>query len=174
MSTSNEETGNQSSVSSRRASHEQLTANTLKSMMKMSSNGCPSGTTSERNSVVVDLSRLSQHYPSGNGSGDVYQNGTNVNSCHDNSAGAGYKSPLLTSQESLTQHQHRVDGGDMNSLNSVSVNSHIGGHGSSSSSNSMTLTLTPSSSSSSLTGSRSSSSEKKGKKVRGFLKKIFN
>lgn len=141
-------------------------------MMKMGSNGYASGTASERNSVVVDLSRVSQHFPSSNGVGDIHQNDAEMNNSHDNSTGAGYKLPLVTSQESLTQHQRRVDGGDVNSQSGGSNSGHMGGHGSSNSS--MTLTLTPSSSSSSLTGSRSSSSEKKGKKVRGFLKKIFN
>ncbi|GJJ75496.1 hypothetical protein EMPS_07854 [Entomortierella parvispora] len=107
LSTADGDAGNRSSVSSRRASHEQLTASTLKSMMKMSNNGGASGTASERNSVVVDLSRLSQHYPSINGGGDTHQNGIGVNNGHDNGIGGGYRSSLIASQEPLSQHQYR-------------------------------------------------------------------
>ncbi|KAF9108414.1 hypothetical protein BGX27_008355 [Mortierella sp. AM989] len=115
-----------SSAPSRRASHEQLTSNTLKSMISNSA---------ERN-VSLDQARLSQHYASS--LSDINHNSVNGN---------GRKSPLTISQESLYQ---------------------TNGHGSGSN-----MPLTSSSSSSSLTGSRNSNGEKK-KKVRGFLKKIFN
>ncbi|KAI1309130.1 hypothetical protein EDD11_004141 [Mortierella claussenii] len=115
-----------SGASSRRASHEQLTSNTLKSMMMMSS--------ADRN-ASLDQSRLSQQYPS---SLSEMNNGVN---------NGGHKTTLSISQDSL----HQTNG------------NHTGTH----------TPLTPSSSTSSLHGSRSSNSDKK-KKVRGFLKKIFN
>ncbi|KAG0043243.1 hypothetical protein BGZ83_011681 [Gryganskiella cystojenkinii] len=168
--TSNNTAGNRSSASSRRASHEQLTSNTLKSLMM--SNGGHSGAGSERNSVVgaggsIDLSRLSQHYTTNstlNGNGDLYGHHPSGSI---GGSGSGYKSPLAgMSQDNL---HHHLGNGDSNHQSSSSISSQNGGGGSS--------TLTPSSSSSSLTTmgtNRSSSSEKKGKKVRGFLKKIFN
>ncbi|KAF9356914.1 hypothetical protein BGX26_004546 [Mortierella sp. AD094] len=119
-------TESRSGASSRRASHEQLTSNTLKSMLTGGA---------ERN-VSLDQTRLSQHYSAS--LADMRSNGANGN---------GRKSPLNMSQDSLYQGN---------------------GHGSGTS-----TPLTPSSSSSSLNGSRSGTSEKK-KKVRGFLKKIFN
>ncbi|KAF9436946.1 hypothetical protein BGZ76_002490 [Entomortierella beljakovae] len=117
--------GNRSGAPSRKASNEQLSSSTLRSMMSGSA---------EKNGGK-DQARLSQHFP------------TSMADSNNGSHGNGRKSPLTISQDSLYQSS---------------------GYGSGSS-----TPLTPSSSSSSLTGSRSSSSEKK-KKVRGFLKKIFN
>ncbi|KAF9980859.1 hypothetical protein BGZ75_007892 [Mortierella antarctica] len=113
-----------SGASSRRTSHEQLTSNTLKSMMMASS---------ERN-ASLDQARLSQHLSA---------------SLLDLSNGhsPGNRSPLSMSQDNLLQ---------------------LNGNGSGNN-----APLTPSSSSSSLNGSRNSNTDKK-KKVRGFLKKIFN
>ena len=137
-----------SGTSSRRASHEQLTTNTLKSMM-MSSASNNNHPGSERNYNSMDQSRVSGHYAASMTSslGDLSHNGS--------STAVGTKSPLSMSQDSLP-HQVNGQGGQGGSNGSGGS----GGH----------MPLTPSSSSSSLTGSRS---EKK-KKVRGFLKKIFN
>lgn len=138
-----------SGASSRRASHEQLTTNTLKSlMMSSASNNNHPG--NERNYNSMDQSRMSGHYASSMASslGDLSHNGS--------STAVGTKSPLSMSQDSLP-HQVNGQGGSSGSSGS-------GGH----------MPLTPSSSSSSLTGSRSSISSEKKKKVRGFLKKIFN
>ncbi|KAF9538861.1 hypothetical protein EC957_006077 [Mortierella hygrophila] len=135
-----------SGASSRRASHEQLTTNTLKSMIMSSvSNNNHSG--GERNYNSMDQSRVSGHYASSLTSslGDLSHNGS--------STAVGTKSPLSMSQDSLP---HQVNGQSGNGGN--------GGH----------MPLAPSSTSSSMTGSRSSTSSEKKKKVRGFLKKIFN
>ncbi|KAG0200851.1 hypothetical protein BGX28_006188 [Mortierella sp. GBA30] len=113
-----------SGTSSRRASNEQLTSNTLKSMMMAST---------ERN-TSLDQARLSQQISA---------------SLLDMNNNSGNKSPLSLSHDNLLQ-----------------LNSSSSGSGTSAS-------LTPSSSSSSLNGTRSSNSDKK-KKMRGFLKKIFN
>ncbi|KAG0204339.1 hypothetical protein BGX33_008570 [Mortierella sp. NVP41] len=134
-----------SGSSSRRASHEQLTTNTLKSLMMSSS--------SERNHASMDQSRVSGHFahPSSSSSlllADLSHNGS--------STAVGTKSPLSMSQDSLPQQVNGHHG----------TGAGVGGGGQ--------LPLTPSSSSSSLTGSRSSASSEKKKKVRGFLKKIFN
>ncbi|KAF9366255.1 hypothetical protein BGX34_004706 [Mortierella sp. NVP85] len=120
-----------SGASSRRASNEQLTASTLKSMMM---------TSSERN-ASLDQSRLSQHLTS---------------SLSDKMNGK--TSSLSASQDSL----HQING---HTSSSISAN----GSGSG-----INTPLTPSSSTSSLNGSRSSVNGEKKKKVRGFLKKIFN
>ncbi|KAF9921642.1 hypothetical protein FBU30_008294 [Linnemannia zychae] len=137
-----------SGASSRRASHEQLTTNTLKSMIISSNNH---GLSNERNHNSLDQARHSGHYASNlaGSLGDLNHNGSSM--------AVGTKSPLSMSQDSLPQQIN----GNGHSPNSGSGN---GGH----------MPLTPSSSSSSLTGSRSSASSEKKKKVRGFLKKIFN
>ncbi|KAF9953130.1 hypothetical protein BGZ72_005659 [Mortierella alpina] len=113
-----------SGASSRRTSHEQLTSNTLKSMMMANS---------ERN-ASLDQARLSQH---------ISASLLDLSNGH----GPGNKSPLSMSQDNLLQLNGNASSGN--------------------------APLTPSSSSSSLNGSRSSNTDKK-KKVRGFLKKIFN
>lgn len=122
-----------SGASSRRASNEQLTASTLKSMLM---------TSADRNSGV-DQSRFSQLYGS---------------SLSDKLSGIGNRSSLTASQDSLHQ---------MNGNSSISGNGSASGNGSN-------TTLTPSSSSSSLNGTRTTNGGDKKKKVRGFLKKIFN
>ncbi|KAI7824819.1 hypothetical protein BC939DRAFT_135523 [Gamsiella multidivaricata] len=128
-----------SGASSRRGSFEQLTSNTLQSMIMGSS---------ERN-ASLDQSRLSQHYtsPLADISNGVSNNNNNSNNNNSSSSSSGFKSPLSRSEDSL--HQTNGSGSGPNTP------------------------LTPTSSTSSLNGSRGSHSEKK-KKVRGFLKKIFN
>jgi hypothetical protein len=117
-----------SGASSRRASNEQLTASTLKSMMM---------TSSDRN-ASLDQSRLSQHLTS---SLSEKVNGKTSSA----------------SQDSL----HQING---HTTSSISANGSGGTN----------TPLTPSSSTSSLNGSRISVNGEKKKKVRGFLKKIFN
>ncbi|KAK3830711.1 MAG: ankyrin repeat-containing domain protein [Linnemannia gamsii] len=151
MSTAVAET--RSGSSSRRASHEQLTTNTFKSMMMSSGSNRDHLNSNERNHASMDQARLSGHYASSMASslGDLSQNGSST-------AVGSIKSHLSMSKDSLPQQS--------NGHGQVASN----GGGASGGQ----LPLTPSSSSSSLTGSRSSTSSEKKKKVRGFLKKIFN
>ncbi|KAF9200400.1 hypothetical protein BGZ49_009390 [Haplosporangium sp. Z 27] len=132
-------TENRSGASSRRASLEQLTSRSLKSLLTGANN------VTERNAASLDQSRLSQYSTTFSDLNN--QQGKNSNNSSNVSAN-GRKSPLNISQDSL--------------YHSNGSNGNGGG-----------APLTPSSSTSSLNGSRNGSGEKK-KKVRGFLKKIFN
>ncbi|KAF9936721.1 hypothetical protein BGZ65_002083 [Modicella reniformis] len=144
-------------ASSRRGSNEQLSATTLKSMILGGGigggSGGGTGSSSERNIAGLDqvpssASRLSQHFTSSALSEKL------------NGLASGNKSPLSTSQDSL----HKAN----SSAQSSSISGNGNGNGS------VLAPLTPSSSSTSLNGSRNSTQSETKKKVRGFLKKIFN
>ncbi|KAG0316687.1 hypothetical protein BG000_004781 [Podila horticola] len=143
-----------SATPSRRTSHEQLTANTLKSLMM----------SNDRRSSI-EHSRLSQQLQALSESNNQSKNhiGHLGHASHGSVGGMGHSRSDSRSQSPIT-----------NSLNNSATNlnghnGHNSGHGSGTNTPPM-----PSSSSvsSSPTGSRSSNSDKK-KKVRGFLKNIF-
>ncbi|KAG0094278.1 hypothetical protein BGZ93_007419 [Podila epicladia] len=143
-----------SATPSRRTSHEQLTANTLKSLMM----------TSERRSSI-EHSRLSQQLQALSETNNSKNHlGHLGHASHGSVGGMGHSRSDSRSQSPMT-----------NSLNSSTSNlngGHIGHGGHGNGANTPPMPSSSSSVSSSPTGSRSSNSDKK-KKVRGFLKNIF-
>ncbi|KAF9301741.1 hypothetical protein BGZ74_006332 [Mortierella antarctica] len=143
-----------SATPSRRTSHEQLTANTLKSLMM----------SSDRQSSI-EHSRLSQQLQALSESNNQSKNhlGHLGHASHGSVGGMGHSRSDSRSQSPMP-----------NSLNNSTSNlgGHIGHGGQGSGANTPPMPSSSSSVSSSPTGSRSSNSDKK-KKMRGFLKNIF-
>lgn len=146
-----------SATPSRRTSHEQLTANTLKSLMM----------SSERRSSI-EHSRLSLQLQALSESSNLLSKSSHLS--HHGHASHGSVSSV---GHSRSRPNSRSQSPIRNSLNSSTTNLN-GGHTNGLGSGAITPPMPSSSSStnSSPTGSRSSNSDKK-KKVRGFLKNIF-